>query len=221
MKFRLSGTRRFLGCVGSLFIAGGFTGTVWAQGSATAPPPGAGAPGIINPRAADRQRQINEGRLRSAEMEATAELENQKHIQEVIVHMKEDFTRIQVVRNDIARNLVAHKPLDYSLIFEQTGEIHKRASRMNVYMLAHAPDSKETEAATDLPQEQMVGALVRLCKLVDSFTENPALKNVATVDANGLDKVKEDKARADKDLLAIIKLSEQIKKKADSFRGSH
>jgi len=133
--------------------------------------------------------------------------------------MKEDFTRIQVVRNDIARNLVARKPLDYSLVFEQTGEIHKRAARMNVYMLAHAPESKESDSPTELPEDELVGALVRLCKLIDSFTENPALKNVATVDANGLNKVKDDKARADKDLLAIIKLSEQIKKKTDSLRN--
>ena len=218
MKFRLTSNRRLLGCVNAVLFGCCLAGSVWAQGSATAPPPGAGAPGIINPRAEDQQRQIREGRLRSAELDATAVSESKKHIEEVIVHMKEDFTRIQVVRNDIARNLVAHKPLDYSLVFEQTGEIHKRAGRMNVYMLAHAPESKESEGPTELREDELVGALVRLCKLVDSFTENPALKNVATVDANGLEKVKEDKARADKDLLAIIKLSELIKKKTDSLR---
>ena len=59
---------------------------------------------------------------------------------------------------------------------------------------------------------------MKLCKLVDSFTENPALKNAATVDAKEIDKVKENKARADQDLLAIIKLSERIKKKSDSLK---
>ncbi len=219
MKFRLASTSRLLGCVTAVIFGCCLASSAEAQGSATAPPPGAGAPGIINPRAEDQQRQIREGRLRSAELDAAAVSESKKHIEEVIVHMKEDFTRIQVVRNDIARNLVAHKPLDYSLIFDQAGEIHKRAARMNVYMLAHAPDSKESEGPTELQENELVSALVRLCKLVDSFTENPALKNAATVDANGLDKVKEDKARADKDLLAIIKLSDQIKKKADSFRS--
>jgi hypothetical protein len=213
MKSRLASTQRLLGCIVTLFFAHCLTGSAWAQGSATAPPPGAGAPGVINPRAEDRERQIREGRLRSAELDATVESENKKHIEEVVVHMKEDFTRIQMVRNDIARNLVAHKPLDYSLVSQQTGEIHKRATRMNVYMLAHAPDSKETDGATELKDDEMIGALVRLCKLVDSFTENPALKNVATVDANAPDKAKEEKAQADKDLLAIIKLSEQIRRK--------
>ena len=50
----------------------------------------------------------------------------------------------------------------------------------------------------------MVGALVRLCKLIDSFTENPALKNAATIDSKDVAKAKENKADADRDLLAII-----------------
>ena len=38
-------------------------------------PPGAGPPPVINPRAEDRQRQLAEGRLRSAEMDAATESE--------------------------------------------------------------------------------------------------------------------------------------------------
>jgi hypothetical protein len=69
-----------------------------------------------------------------------------------------------------------------------------------------------------LKKEELVGALVRLCKLIDSFTENPALKNAATVDAKAIDKVKEEKARADKDLLMMIKLSENIHKSSDGLK---
>ena len=53
--------------------------------------------------------------------------------------MKQDFARIQVLRNDIARNLVARKPLDYDLVAEQTAEINKRANGLNVYMMAPVP----------------------------------------------------------------------------------
>ena len=151
-------------------------------------------------------------------MDAIAETENERHVKAAIVHMKEDFTRIQVLRNDIARNLVAHKPLDYNLISEQTGEINKRASDLNVYMLAHDSENKEQTNPPELQAEAMIGALVKLCKLVDSFTENPALKHAGTVDAKQIDKVKEDKARADNDLLAIIKLSESLRRKSDSLR---
>lgn len=165
-------------------------------------------------------RRASEVRLRSGEMEADAESENQKHIQEAISHMKQDFSRIQVLRNDIARNLIARKPLDYNLITEQTAEIHKRAQRLNVYMLAHAPEDKEHNNPPDLKSEEMTNALVKLCKLIDSFTENPALKNAAMVDAKEIEKAKEDKARADRDLLAILKLSENLHKKSDSLKAS-
>lgn len=193
--------------------------TTLAQGG---PPPGAGPPGDNNPIRIDRARQISESGLRTAELRHDSEAENKKHVEAAIVEMKENFTRIQVLRNDIARNLVARKPLDYKLISEQTGEINKRASRLNAYMLAHGDnDNKEGHETAELQNEEMIGGLVRLCKLVDSFTENPALKNAGAVDVKQLDKVKEEKARADRDLLAIIKLSESLKKKSESLNPAH
>jgi len=66
----------------------------------------------------------------------------------------------------------------------------------------------------------MIGALVRLCKLIDSFTENPALKNAATVDSKDIAKARENKANADRDLLAIIKLSGGLQKKSENLRMS-
>ena len=66
--------------------------------------------------------------------------------------------------------------------------------------------------------EEMIDALVRLCKLIDSFTENPALKNAATIDSKDIDKATENKANADRDLLAIIKLSGTLRKKSDSLK---
>lgn len=184
-------------------------------------PPGAGPPPNINPKAEDRSRQLAESRLRSAEMDAKLESENQKRIEAAIIHMKEDFTRIQVVRNEIARGLVARKPLDYKLISQETAEIHKRASRLNVYMLAHSSVNEEPKTPSDSEKQEMTANLVRLCKLIDSFTENPALKNVATLDVNSVAKVKEEKARADKDLLEIIKLSDDLQKKSETLRDSN
>jgi len=221
MKSRMIGVNKLAGCLTAGIFALGLATPTLAQGRAPAgPPPGAGPPPIINPRADDRERQDNEARLRSAEMDAAAaEAENKKNIQAAIASMKEDFTRIQVLRNDIARNLVAHKPLDYNLITEQTAEIGKRAHRLNIYMLARAPEDQGQNNPSDLKSEEMIGALVKLCKLIDSFTENPALKNAATIDAKDVEKVKEDKARADRDLLAIMKLSESIQKTSDSLKA--
>jgi hypothetical protein len=191
---------------------------IFAQGTPAGPPPGAGPPANKNVNFEDRIRQVKESQLRTAEMEAASETDNQKHVQAAIVNMKEDFTRIQVLRNDIARNLVARKPFEYKLISEQTAEINKRAGRLNVYMLARVPDEKEQNESTEIKSEEMISSLVRLCKLIDSFTENPALKNANTVEVKEIGKAREDKTKADRDLLAIIKLSGSIHKQSDRLR---
>jgi hypothetical protein len=151
-----------------------------AQGGPPGPPPGAGPPANNNPRIGENARQASEARLRSAEIEAKTEAENKKRIEAAIATMRQDFTRIQVLRNDIARDLIAHKPLNYSLINEQTAEINKRALRLNDYMLARAAETKEPDTTPALKSEELIGALVKLCKLIDTFTENPALKNAST-----------------------------------------
>lgn len=187
---------------------------IQAQGK----PAGAGPPPNNNPNIDTRQRQLDENRLRSAELNLGAEEGNKKRLEAAILNMKEDFTRIQILRNDIARNLIAQKPLNPKLLSEQTAEINKRASRLNVYMRAHTEEEKENNLP-ELKSEELVDALVRLCKLIDSFTENPALKNAATVDSKEIAKAKENKANADRDLLAIIKLSGSLQKKSDSLRN--
>ena len=165
-------------------------------------------------------RQIDEGRLRGAETNVGVEEENQKRLQAAIVNMKDDYKRIQVLRNDIARNLIARQPLEYKLLSAQTAEINKRASRLNVYMQARVPEEAKPNSADELKNEEIVRALVKLCKLIDSFTENPALKNATTIDSKDIAKSKEDKANADRDLVAIIKLSGSLQKKSESLIGS-
>jgi hypothetical protein len=200
--------------VAGIFILGAAMPTL-AQGG---PPPGAGPPLDPNPMREERERQTSEARLRTAETGAAEDAERQKLIRAAISNVKQDFTRIQILRNDIARNLVARKPLDYNLITVQTAEIHKRAERLNVYMSARTPETKAQDNSTQLASQEMTDALVELCQLIDSFTENPALKNAATVDAKS-ENAKKEKAKADADLLAIIKLSETIHKKSDGLKA--
>lgn len=202
-----------------LLVAGLFVSGAAISAFAQTPPPpaGSGPPLDADPMRRERERQTSEARLRNAEMGAAEDAERKKLIRAAIANVKQDFTRIQVLRNDIARNLVARKPLDYNLVTEQTAEIHKRAQRLNVYMSPRAPEIKEQANATELASQEMVDALVKLCQLIDSFTENPALKNAATVDAKS-ENAKKEKAKADADLLAIIKLSETIHKKSDSLK---
>ena len=220
MSYRLAVPNKFPGLLTVGIFSLCLAGSISAQQNPTGPPPGTGPPPNTNPNLQDRIRQVDEGRLRSAEMDAGTDEKNQKLVQAAIANMKEDFGRIQVLRNDIARNLVAHKPLDYQLISEQTTEINKRASRLNLYMHAHAADDGKEDNLAELRNDEMISGLVRLCKLIDSFTENPALKNAATIDSKDVAKAKANKADADRDLLAIIKLSSSLRKKSESLRTS-
>ena len=215
MKSRVTRFKRLSGCMTAGIFVLGLTVSAFAQGG---PPPGTGAPSTINPRGDDLIRQNNEARLRRPEIDASVESKRQKLIQEAITNLRQDFTRIQVLRNDIARNLVAHKPLDHNLITEQTAEINKRAQRLKVYMSSQAPENKEQVDPSDIKSEEMIDALVKLCKLIDSFTENPALKDAATIAAKEGDNAKKEKAKAVEDLLAIIELSDRIHKKSDSLK---
>lgn len=212
MSFMVANIKSLAWLLAAAIFSLWMAGTTLAQGK----PAGAGPPPNNNPNLDDRIRQLDEGRLRGAETNASVEEQNQKRLQAAIVNMRDDYKRIQILRNDIARNLVASKPLDYKLVAEQTAEINKRSTRLNIYMQARVPDEEKPTSA-ELKDEEMVGALVKLCKLIDSFTENPALKNAATVDSKDIAKSKEDKASADRDLLAIIKLSASIQKKSGSL----
>ena len=220
MKYRVIEVKKVAG----FFVVGFFslcvaTSAFGQRSPGGGPPPGAGPPPNKNPNLDDRIRQVDEGRLRSAEVDAGAQERNQKLLQAAITNMKEDFSRIQVLRNDIARNLIAHKPFDYKLLSGQTAEINKRASRLNVYMRAHGTEGEKENNSLEPKSEEMIDALVRLCMLIDSFTENPALKDVATVSSKEMDKARENKANADRDLLTIIKLSGSLQKKSDSLRS--
>ncbi len=205
--------KNFVGCTAAaILLLVAMTGAALAQGG---PPAGTGPPANNNPNLESRTREKRESTLRSAELDAAVEKRNQQRLEAVIVQVKEDFSRLQIIRNEIARNLVARKPLDYHLISDQTAEINKRANRLKIYMMPRAPEDKEKEPKNPpaLNSENMTGALVRLCKLIDSFVENPALKN--EVNAQQLENAKADKARADSDLLSIVELSNDLQKGAE------
>lgn len=218
MNYRVVRDRKLVDfLVGGIFLLC-LASSSFAQRAPTGPPPGAGPPPNNNPNLQDRFRQVDEAKLRGAEMNAVSDESNEKRLQAAILNMKEDFTRIQVLRNDIARSLVARKPIDHKLVSEQTAEINKRARRLNVYMRAHVADDEKQNDSTK--SEEIIDALVRLCKLIDSFTENPALKNASTLDLKESGKAGKNKANADRDLLAIVKLSAMLQQKSEKLRAS-
>lgn len=164
-------------------------------------------------RLEERERQNREMQLRSAGgMGVAATALNQQRLNAAIEQVQQDFKRIQIIRNEMVHYLLANKPLEYKYISEQTGEINKRASRLKTFLMQPTPEEKgkEQKNQAEFNDNEMKGALVKLCNLIVSFTENPVLKNPGTVDVK-------QSAKAGRDLLSIIEISSTIKKSAEKL----
>jgi hypothetical protein len=189
--------------------------TASAVASAQGAPGGAGAPGRVNPKDDTQGRTNREARLRSAELEATSVQVNQKQLAAAIEQTKNDFKRIQLVRNDLVDLLVSKKPFEYKQLAERADEINKRAHRLKSFLMRPPPEAtqppdvkKPADATSVLDEAEMRSSLVKLCNTIHSFTGNPMFKNPDVIDAA-------QPAKAGSELLAIIDLSESVKLNAE------
>lgn len=122
--------------------------------------------------------------------------------------LNEDFKRVQVIRNDLARAVTSGGALDYKHVSDEAAEVRKRSLRMQTYLaLREEGDTEkkhEETGAVALDEKQLRDSLVRLCHRIDSFVANPRFKSseVVNVDAN---------TKAARDLREIIDLSRRVK----------
>lgn len=186
-----------------------------AAASAQGRPPDAAAPGRVNPKDETQGRTNREAQLRSAEMPATAGQLTRQQLAAAIEQTKNDFKRIQLVRNDLVDLLVSKRPFDYGRLAEQAGEINRRAERLKSFLMKPRPEPEKPagEKKPDPPapaydEAAMRAALVRLCNTIHSFTGNPMFKNPDVVDA-------QQPAKAGAELLVIIDLSESVRLNAE------
>jgi hypothetical protein len=137
---------------------------------------------------------------------------DERAVKAAVKQLDEDFRRIQVIRNEVARSLAAGGALDYGRVSGQAAELRKRALRMQAYLgLQRAPKGSEIfpDGEAGAPgEDELKGALVRLCKRIDSFVANPRFKSPEVLDV-------EANARARRDLWHIISLSEGVRESAD------
>lgn len=178
---------------------------------AAAQQPGPGAPprpGRGDPKTATREGQGREAMLRSAELISRPGAER-PGAEAAAEQLKQDFTQIQILRNNIARHLTAGRPLDYKFIAREAKEVNKRANRLRAHLIPQAPKdwAAGPPGAAPLGGEELTSALVELCQRIDSFTENPVFKVLGVVNV-------EQSARAAGDLQTIIRLSGIIKEDA-------
>jgi hypothetical protein len=170
-------------------------------------------PGETDLKRQQREREHREAMLRTMEAKAAIDKLDQKQIEAAIKQVNEDFKQIQIVRNEMVRNLLANRPLDYRLISEEAGEINKRADRLKTYLMPPAPEGQDQKPKSQIEYAggEMKDALIRLCNLIATFIDNPVLQTPSRVDV-------EQSTKAGGDLLSIIELSDDIKRSAEKLK---
>jgi hypothetical protein len=157
-----------------------------------------------------REQQKREMQLRQG-AEEVGHPPDERAVKAAVKQLGEDFRRIQVIRNDVARALVAGGALDYGRVSEQAAEVRKRALRMQTYLAlrdAKAEAARHAEAAAPPGERELKAALVRLCKRIDSFVANPRFASPDVVNVEGNE-------RAGRDLREIISLSAAVREGAE------
>jgi len=159
-----------------------------------------------------RQQEMSkrEYQLRNLGVERNVADEKQKRA--LIAQVEQDFSRILILHNQIARLLSSDAMLDYGFISEAAAEIKKRATRLQTTLALLPEAGKESSRESrELDNADLKPALLTLCKQIKSFITNPVIENPGTVNA-------EELARASRDLASIVTLSGGIRKHADQLK---
>jgi hypothetical protein len=130
----------------------------------------------------------------------------------VNAEIAEDFTRIQVIDNDLLEAVSGSAPLNLEFVVKSAAELAERTKRLGEN-LGHPEPEKgskpaKPEPATDI--EQLKRSLATLDKLMTDFTHNPLFTDAGTRDAELLVKARHD-------LAELNALSEHIKKDAEAL----
>lgn len=133
-----------------------------------------------------------------------------KRAQAMMDQVSEDFQRILTRHNELVRAIAANQSLNYQFISDAMGEIKKRSTRLQSSLKLEKPEPASEDKRTDsaLVGMQTKDELILLCKQIESFVKNPIIEKPGTVDAQALEKARNDLQR-------IVELSDAIKKQAD------
>ena len=133
-----------------------------------------------------------------------------KRAQAMMDQVSEDFQRILTRHNEIVRAIAANQSLNYQFISDATAEIKKRSTRLQSSLKLQKPETTTANAKTEstLIGMETKDQMILLCKQIESFVKNPIIENPGTIDAQALEKARNDLQR-------IVELSDVIKKRAD------
>jgi hypothetical protein len=134
-------------------------------------------------------------------------IKDRRRLEALMAQTEEDFNRMLMLHNEIARAITANNQIDYHFVSEATGEIRKRATSIQSNLVLSPPTEEMKQ--TEMPAE-MKDALIKLCKQIRSFVTNPVIEQPNMIDVEKL-------ATAKRDLESVIQLSAHLKREADQM----
>src|SRR5439155_19301341 len=110
---------------------------------------------------------------------------NRKKLQALADQVEQDFNRILVLHNEIARALSGPKSLDYGFVSNATTEIGKRANRLQAALVLKPEVSEQTsDKQVGSNETQVKDALITLSRQIKSFVTNHLIENPGTVNVH-------------------------------------
>ena len=123
----------------------------------------------------------------------------------LFAQIREDFTRLQVINNEMMQMVFVESKVDRKLIAATTAEINKRAARLSHNLVLPKIEDKETnQKSNDSRNNTLQAQLLALDHRIMSFISNPLFKQPKVIDP-------QHAREARSDLNQIIRLSEQLK----------
>src|SRR5689334_20287092 len=130
----------------------------------------------------------------------------------VMAEVAEDFTRMQVVNNDLVEAAAGSAPLNLEFVAKSATELEERSKRLGENLGHPEPEKGRTppklEPLTSV--EELKHALATLDQLITEFTHNPLFTDAHTRDAELL-------VKARRNIAEIFNLSAHIKKNAEEL----
>ena len=137
---------------------------------------------------------------------------SEERVKQAVAELQEDFTRLQTLNLEFVKAINA-PTLDYKFVSKSASEINKRADRLkNNLDLPEPSVAKSALTSSAANQLEMKKAMLRLGKLIYSFSHNPFFKEASVVNENAI------QARSELD--EIIEVSKQIKIDSEKLKKS-
>jgi len=162
------------------------------------------------------ERRNRETALRSIMMMGNGRRPDPRIDRATLKQLNDDFTRIQVIRLGMVRDIKDRKHFEYRRLSDDAAEIRKRASRLRdgLALSEREENDRRPFEKVEFDQEKIQDAASDLCLEISRFTENPMFRQGAVFNVRNA-------KEAEHALDAVINLSINIKNSADKLRNQH